>query len=98
MADDQASFVRNFCDSNQQLEVESRSRSLERQQPPKKQQSKKDSSAYYPVHYSTIDRFVRGESVDDSIVGDNNNDNSDNNSSFGWQNSAFLRKSSVESE
>lgn len=61
MADDQASFVRNFSDFQQQREMETRAHSLERS---------KTSQDYYPRYGSKQDllmeRMMRGESIDDN--------------------------------
>lgn len=61
MAGDQASFVRNFSDFQQQREVETRAHSLERS---------KTSHDVYP-HYGSkqdllMERMMRGESIDDN--------------------------------
>lgn len=75
LANDRRNLVRNFADKQQQQEFESQSRSLERSKTVQEYRP-------YNLRYDHfLERFYRGESIDDSDLGD----------------ATVLRKSSVES-
>lgn len=60
MSNDQQSLFRNFHDTQQQVEMESRCRSLERSK------TSQDFRPYGSKYDHFLDRFYRGESIDDS--------------------------------